>query len=287
MVDQEIVREVDMMKATGATRREMSYHVARRLLLDKGVRPSTQLIREYTHLGSTGDIAADLRYFWEQVAQQLKHPPLLNIRNLDPALRADVEELLSSLICSIETRFSTEKDEEISRLSRDFSERIDEMERRHKEVETSLRLKLEALEEKHATLLHDSLLSSQQLKDQLKDKEAELQRTQEEVLALRDSLSQEKANASSQKAFSDQILASSKEEAEKRIRWLEQTNEVLNGEIQFAKAQIEESRQLYKSAVKDLERNIWILKDELAAKTGIIEQLSRTEKPFKIRKRGA
>lgn len=280
MVDQEILREVDVMKATGASRREMSYHVARRLLLDKGIRPSTQLIREYTQLGSTGDIAADLRYFWEQVAQQLKHPPLLNIRNLDPSLRSDMEELLSALVGTIESRYESQKNEELSRLSMECSERIDGLERRHKEIETSLRSELDALQEKHTALLHESILSSQQLTEQLQD-------AQQQIASLQALLAKERAEFEARQRFADELLATTKEEAKQRVEWLERTNEVLNGEIQFAKSQIEESRQLYKTAVKDLERNLWALKDELAAKTSLIEEMSKKNIPFKIKKRAS
>lgn len=271
MLDQDIQREVDVMRLTGASRREMSYHVARRLLLDKGVRPSTQLIRDYTQLGSTGDIAADLRYFWEQVALQLKTPPLLNIRNLDPALRSKAEELLSALVGEVEARYESEKSKELSQINTEHAEKMDAIERQHREAEASLRNEMDALQEKYDALLQDHLSLSQQL-----DSSASF------IERLKKEITQERAQYSLKEEHLIGEIERIRKDSNEKIEWLEKTKDVLDGEIQFAKSQIEESRQLYKTAVRDLERNLELCRSELLQKTALLEKKAE---PFKIKKK--
>lgn len=274
MLDQSILDEVEMMKRTQSSRREMSYHVARRLLIDMSIRPSTQLVREYTQQGSTGDVAADLRFFWVEVARQLKTPPLLNVKNLDSTLRAKTEELLSQLVESIENKFLSDKNKEIEKLELSFKEKENELTESARQTKESYTLKEKEHQNRIAALLHDNLLLSQQL---------DLANTT--IGNLRTDISKEIAQSQAQKEMYENTIQRIHSECQDKIKWLEETKEVLDGEIQFAKSQIEESRQLYKKSVSNLEKTIDSLKDEIIFKSNVIENFRTKPSLFKVKKR--
>ncbi|SAL54387.1 DNA-binding protein [Caballeronia humi] len=60
-------REIETLRASGARRQELSQHACKRLFFDFGIRPSIATVREFTQTGSASDIPKDIDAFWTRI----------------------------------------------------------------------------------------------------------------------------------------------------------------------------------------------------------------------------
>jgi myosin heavy subunit len=66
-VRQSIRDELELLRANGARRQELSLHACKRLFFDLGIRPSMAAVRDLTQTGSASDIPKDIDHFWERI----------------------------------------------------------------------------------------------------------------------------------------------------------------------------------------------------------------------------
>jgi hypothetical protein len=69
---QAIRGELEVLRANGARRQELSLHACKRLFFDLGIRPSMAAVRDLTQTGSASDIPKDIDHFWERIRDASK-----------------------------------------------------------------------------------------------------------------------------------------------------------------------------------------------------------------------
>jgi myosin heavy subunit len=71
--ERQIIRnELEVLRANGGRRQELSLHACKRLFFDLGIRPSMAAVRDLTQTGSASDIPKDIDHFWERLRSTSK-----------------------------------------------------------------------------------------------------------------------------------------------------------------------------------------------------------------------
>jgi hypothetical protein len=90
-----IREELEMLRAQGARRQELSLHACKRLFFDLSIRPSIAAVRDLTQTGSASDIPKDIDSFWERIRAASKIR--VGIGAIPKALEEKAGELLGDL----------------------------------------------------------------------------------------------------------------------------------------------------------------------------------------------
>jgi myosin heavy subunit len=132
--------ELDSMKASGASRRDLSLHACKRLFFDLGIRPSMATVRDLTQTGSASDIPKDIDYFWERIREASK--VRIGPGAVPPALEEKAGELLGELFrhACLEAREALDSERQsIETAIADAERRVREAEIRREASEEALR----------------------------------------------------------------------------------------------------------------------------------------------------
>ncbi|MGF6777384.1 DNA-binding protein [Paraburkholderia sp. GAS334] len=105
-----IRQELELMRANGARRQELSLHACKRLFFDLGIRPSMATVRDLTQTGSASDIPKDIDSFWERIRGASK--VRIGVGAIPKALEDRAGELLGELFQEAMTHARSTLDED-------------------------------------------------------------------------------------------------------------------------------------------------------------------------------
>jgi cell division septum initiation protein DivIVA len=210
------------------SRAEKTRAVAAWLFFEVGEYPSAQRVREITGLGSASDIARDLRVFWDDVRARLK------VRLTSPGLPQEVIDHVEAFLASVWTLAQEKADEHLNE-ARAGMEKTQAETRQH-----MLQAQAEAASARaHAQFLQERV---DHLQEQAEKDAAEQSALQERIEALKRAQSEQEAATADliaeKDAIHDALRATLKEREDTYRKQLDTTQ----GEVNFAKMQIENAR---------------------------------------------
>ncbi|CAN7639584.1 DNA-binding protein [Trinickia sp. LjRoot230] len=141
---QSIRLELEVMKAKGVHRRDLSLHACKRLFFDLGIRPSMAAVRDLTQTGSASDIPKDIDHFWERIRKTAAVK--VGAGAIPPAL----EEQAGALLGSLFEHALVEAKEALRAERLEIRTELDAAERRLRDAEISRDTVNEALQRSEA-----------------------------------------------------------------------------------------------------------------------------------------
>lgn len=243
-----------------STRVEKSRAAATWLFFEAGEHPSVQRVRELTGLGSTSDIARDLRQFWEEVRKRLHG------RIHSPDLPDAVVEQVSAFV------------DEVWRLALDRAHGALDEERQRIQSDLS-QAHAQLLQAQSDTQAQRDMVSH--LQDRLKAAQAQQESDANAIGALRaEKEALERAAKTAQEQHQsdlvqrDEVIAALRDEQARAAQVQQQQMETSAGEIRFAKLQIENARGEARHWKSEFERE----RNDSTVRLSILEQRLSSER---------
>lgn len=227
-MEAQIRADVSQLADRFTTRRELSRETASLLFFRYGIYPSAQLVREYTKLGSMGDIGADLDEFWKDIREKSR------VRIEAGGLPEDVLLLGGELVMKLYELARQEAKKELEAFRQEARDQVAEAQRQAQEAEQLRQLavsRANAAEEDAKAAHADREEAERLLAVEQADKEAAL-------ATARQWENQAKLEAENREKAERQFSADLHAEREAR----RQSEEYLHGEVKFVKMQIEAAR---------------------------------------------
>lgn len=243
--------------AMKTSRQEKTELVAATLFFEYGIYPSAMAVRTITERGSLGDIQADLNRWWTRIRE--KAHGKIDLQAFPAALGERLSEMANTLW-----------DEAQTLAGASYEALRQTHESQAESFKTQIRTLEEALAglkaEKHELVqaIVDANRHTQEAHERLAARESEITALLEQVVDLKTRIEKEvKARQEVVTQFSQDLAA----EREARAR----DSEILEGEIRFAKMQIDQARQ----TAADLRDHNEQLKKALSGNDAVIQQLTR------------
>jgi hypothetical protein len=254
--DQVIRERLDALPS----RQDKSRAAAAWLFFEAGEHPSVQRVRELTGLGSTSDIARDLRQFWQDIRSRVKSR--IDAPDLPDAVVEKVSGFISDVwSLSLEKAAETFEQERRSIQSDLAKARTDILQSQadaqaHRDLSDHLQARLDAIQ-------------SQQEADaqRMGSLQAELQAEKDAAQQLREQHAQELAQR-------DAAMQSLRADMDKMLESQRQQIEAAAGEVRFAKLQIENARAEGRHWKSEFERE----RSESTVRLSILEQRLAAER---------
>ena len=243
-----------------SSRVEKSRAAATWLFFEAGEHPSVQRVRELTGLGSTSDIARDLRQFWEEVRKRLHgriHSP-----DLPDAVVEYVNAFVDEVWVLALDRAQGSLDKERQRIQSDLAQA-------HAQI---LQAQADAQAQRDmVSHLQDRLKTAQSQQESDANAIGAL-RAEKEALerAAQTALEQHQSDLVQR----DELITALRAEQERMVQAQKQQMEVSAGEIRFAKLQIENARGEARHWKAEFERE----RNDSTVRLSILEQRLSAER---------
>lgn len=238
-------------------RQEKTELVAATLFFEHGIYPSAMAVRAITEKGSLGDIQADLNRWWARIRE--KAHGKMELEAFPPALGERLTEMAGTLWDQAQAMAG-----ELYETSRQaYEEKIEKNLLRIRLLEEDL---ANLKSEKHELIqaITDANRHTQEAHQRLAARESEVAALLEQLSDLKVRIEEEiQARQAALDQFSQDLAA----EREARAR----DSEIMEGEIRFAKMQIDQARQ----TAADLRDHNDQLKKALTGNDTVIQQLNR------------
>ena len=238
---EEEIRAILMPRlAVAKTRQEMTRETALVLFFNFGIYPSAKTVHSYTQRGSLTDINVDLRRFWTDLREKTR------VKIEAPMLPEEVVNLFSDALARV---WETSLEKAVATFDEERQEAVAEIERIRGEMVEANRMR--GVAEAQVVSLKEKF---SQERDRRETAEKRIERQNTEIIGLQESVSDWRKNAESE--------ANSRREAEKRFSLdLEAERsartrdmEILEGEIRFAKLQIDAARSMERDLREQLKK---------------------------------
>lgn len=251
-----LVKEAQALRAAGTPRLEVSLHVCRRLFNDMGEVPTIQGVRRITHYGSPKDVTKDLNVFWETLRSkpdghgalsEVSLPPLLTTKFADALkdLMAFSRELAQGELAQREAELEREAESARGVAVQQVKDALAEKERAEEFASDAKKALTQAQHDRENALLalaearteNDALLRrTEELQQSLSNLEKQRTADKESWLAESARMQREFARQLTETQAAHQAQVQAQLEAQTRLQ------EQLEGDIKFAKQQIDEAR---------------------------------------------
>ena len=212
LIQSELERELECLRASGASRQTLSLHACERLFFDLGIRPSTAAVRKLTKTGSASDIPKDINQFWENIRAVAQFPTHSDAFSKELAKKA--HQLLNELFIEAKTQAQAtfahddrQHQQTLIKATETQTEEIDELKAQLADMRQSIQQERENLQN---ALLH---LETENKKIQAKwETEQALNRE------LQNRLDAQHRQIGQQTAHYEQQLKEATTEAERRVK---------------------------------------------------------------------
>lgn len=253
----EIAEKLETALSRLDDRREKVFFVASLLFFEYGHYPSVGLVREFTRHGSFTDIRADLDLWWESLRE--KGRGRLELQKFPAVLGERIEKMAETLWQDAQDVALASFDEERAELE----DRIAQGQSELAQGKKTLKAAHDEIESLRKSMIEETR-KGQALAQALSHRDGELAAARERIEALGAQLKQaDLAREALSQQFSRDLAA------ERKAR--ERDTEILQGEVKFAKMQIEQARQ----GANDLREHNTQLKEGLKASEALITTLTR------------